>query len=106
MRKQEGIDEAYISSLQDKRLKVDQRMEEREKEQQKSLNLFLDHIKKELEMLTTDKEKISDRNKEFNQEMKRHAEEFRLSMADIVQATEELNQCKAKYAGFLREYKR
>ena len=81
-------------------------MQERQGEQQKSLSLFLDHIRKELEMLVTDKGNIQERNKDFNREIKRHAEEFRSAMGDIVQSTEELNDCKAKFIGFLREYKR
>lgn len=57
-------------------------------------------------MLVTDKGKISERNKEFNRETKRQTGEFRASMADIVQSTEELNECKGRYINYLRENKR
>ena len=59
------IDQRYLDSLHQKEESIEEAMRKREAERVRANETFIQGIRKELEMLITEKQKMNSRNEEF-----------------------------------------
>jgi hypothetical protein len=56
------VDQKYLESLAKREGQLEEQLKEREQKQEQVNRLFLEHVRKELELLLGEREKMSQRN--------------------------------------------
>lgn len=76
-------------------------MQQREMERQRANETFVEHVKKELDMLVNQKEKMDVRNQQFLKQVNSYTKEFGKFLPELMEAEDRLKQAKIKYLTYL-----
>lgn len=80
------VDEKYLESLGKREEQLDGQIREREEKQKEVNRMFLEHVRKELDLLMGEKEKMTQRNELYLSEIKNYSKEFNRILPELMEA--------------------
>ncbi len=80
------VDEKYLESLGKREEQLDEQIRDREQKQKEVNRMFLEHVRKELDLLMGEKEKMTHRNELYLSEIKNYSKEFNRILPELMEA--------------------
>jgi|JI9StandDraft_2_1071091.scaffolds.fasta_scaffold1466611_1 hypothetical protein len=80
------VDEKYLESLGKREEQLDEQIRDREQKQKEVNRMFLEHVRKELDLLMGEKEKMTQRNELYLSEIKNYSKEFNRILPELMEA--------------------
>ncbi len=80
------VDEKYLESLGKREEQLDEQIRDREQKQKEVKRMFLEHVRKELDLLMGEKEKMTQRNELYLSEIKNYSKEFNRILPELMEA--------------------
>lgn len=70
------VDERYLQSLHEREKELDEKTRKHRQEQGRANELLLEHVKKELQLLMDEKDRMDARNENFLKEFQNYSKDF------------------------------
>lgn len=97
------LDISYLESLHSKQRSLEESLAHRRQEKERAHSIFLEHVRKEMEMLIGEQDKMDIRNEQLRRSTNEYTKKFSKLLPELMQAEDKLKNAKVEYLKYLEK---